>query len=139
MMIGVMRKKKKRDVREEEEGIFKVKMDKKMWLRVESFPKDVASLNLNQWILRILVLIMHTLEVMEQHQMLIKIKVAEEGLLKINLREKTSVLGMLLILLNRRKKIWRIYIWSKTLKFLWIFLENLKKKLRNKMMNFQMF
>jgi len=31
MMIGVMRKKKKRDVREEEEGIFKVKMDKKMW------------------------------------------------------------------------------------------------------------
>jgi hypothetical protein len=48
MMIGVMRKKKKRDVREEEEGIFKVKMDKKMWLRVESFPKDVASLNLNQ-------------------------------------------------------------------------------------------
>ena len=59
MMIGVMRKKKKRDVREEEEGIFKV---------------------------------------------------AEEGLLKINLMEKTSVLGMLLILLNRRKKIWRIYI-----------------------------
>jgi hypothetical protein len=38
-----MRKKKKRDVREEEEGIFKVKMDKKMWLRVESCLKDVAS------------------------------------------------------------------------------------------------
>jgi hypothetical protein len=53
---------------------------------------------------------MHTLEVMEQHQMLIKLKAAEEGLLKINLMEKTSVLGMLLILLNRRKKIWRIYI-----------------------------